>query len=107
MKGGEPIPYDFKPTMADGIAGGGALMSKESIDLVKQVLDEVIIISEPEIAKAVRFLALENKLVVEGAGAIGLAAALAVPKKKRGRSACVLSGGSIDALKLAHILEET
>jgi threonine dehydratase len=107
LKAGKPAPYDFKPTLADGVAGGGALMPWESIELVKETLDDVVLISEKEIAKAVRFLALENKLVAEGAGAIGLAAAMATPKEKRGRSVCVLSGGSIDAVKLAHILEES
>jgi threonine dehydratase len=66
----------------------------------------VVVVSEVEIAKAIRLLELENKLVVEGTGAIGLAAALAVPKEKRGRSVCIVSGGSIDAGKLAHILED-
>jgi threonine dehydratase len=50
--------------------------------------------------------ALENKLVTEGAGAISLAAALTVPKERRGKSVCVLSGGSTDGVKLAHILED-
>jgi threonine dehydratase len=106
LKEGRPVPYDWKPTLADGIAGGGALMPGASVDLVRETLDEVVIVSESEIAKAVRMLALENKLVVEGAGAISLAAAMAVPKERRGKSVCVLSGGSIDSVKLAHILEE-
>ena len=78
---------------------------REALELVKQTLDEVVTVSEVEIAKSVRFLAVENKLVTEGAGAISLAAALAMPKEKRGKSVCVLSGGSIDGEKLAHILE--
>jgi threonine dehydratase len=73
---------------------------------VKETLDEVIVVSENEIAKAIRTSAVENKLVAEGAGAISLAAALKTPKKERGKTVCILSGGSIDAVKFAHILEE-
>jgi len=60
-----------------------------------------------EIKKAIRFLALENKLVSEGAGAISLAAAMLTPKEDRGRTVCVLSGGSIDSDKFGKIIVDT
>jgi len=103
---GRAVPYNHKTTLADGIDGEGTLMPSGSIELVKETLDDVVVISEAEITRAVRLLALENKLVVEGAGAIGLAAALAAPKDRRGKSVCVVTGGSIDPVKLAHILGE-
>jgi len=105
FKKGGLAPFEYKPTLADGIAGSFRI-SREIFELVRETLDEVVIVPEPEIARAVRFLAIENKLVTEGAGAISLAAALAIPKEERGKSVCILSGGSIDAGKLAHILEE-
>lgn len=103
---GKPIPYNFKPTIADGIDPGGALMPKESIEMVRECLDDVVTVSEEEMIKAIRLLAVENKLVVEGAGASSLAAAFKSPIGERGKTVCILSGGSIDAVKLAHILEE-
>ena len=106
LKAGKVVPYEFKPSLADGIEGGGTLMTRESFDLMKETLDDVVLASEEGIRKAIRFLALENKVVAEGAGAISLAAALATPKRERGKTVCVISGGSIDAAKLAHILEE-
>jgi threonine dehydratase len=105
LRNGEPTPSNYKPTLADGIAADFT-PTRGAYELVKETLDEVVIVSEAEIARSVRLLALENKLVAEGAGATGLAAALAVPRKERGRSVCIISGGSIDAGKLAHILEE-
>ena len=105
LKKGEPTHFDFKLTLADGIAGPFTI-SREAFELIRGTLAEVVLVSESEIVKAVRLLALENKLVTEGAGAISLAAALAMPKEERGKSVCILSGGSIDAEKLAHILEE-
>jgi threonine dehydratase len=70
----------------------------------RATIDEVVLVSEEKIKEAIRLLAIENKLIVEGAGAISLAAALETPKEKRGKTACVLSGGSIDADKLVEIL---
>ena len=108
MGKGEPTVFDSRPTLADGIAGDPSFASTRAarmlFELVKETIDEVVIVPEAEIARAVRLLALENKLVTEGAGAISLAAALAMPKEERGKSVCILSGGSIDAEKLAHIL---
>ncbi len=53
--------------------------------------------------KVIRFC-LENKLVAEGSGAMSLAAALATPKEERGKSVCILTGGSIDSDKLTKII---
>ena len=65
----------------------------------------MVLVSEEQIADAIRYLALENKLVAEGAGAMSLAAALNTPVEERGKTVCVLTGGSIDAGKLAKILK--
>jgi len=106
LRVGRPVAYDFKTTIADGIDPGGALMPRESVEMVRELIDDVVLVSEEEMVKAVRLLALENKLVVEAAGASSLAAALKTPKTRRGKAVCILSGGSIDEIKLAHILEE-
>jgi len=106
-RSGKPVPAGYKSTMADGIAAWeGFTPSEVSLRLIREALDDVLLVSESEMAKTVRMLALENKLVTEAAGAAGLAAALKTPKEERGRTVCILSGGSIDAVKLAHILEE-
>jgi threonine dehydratase len=56
-----------------------------------------------EVAEAVRLLAQRNRVVAEGAGAVSVAAALA-GDVLQGRVACIVSGGNIDAAKLAAIL---
>jgi len=108
LEKGEPTVFDYRPTMADGIAGPPSFASTRAahslFELVKETIDEVVLVPEVEIAESVRLLALENKLVSEGAGAISLAAALAMPREERGKSVCVISGGSIDAERLSHIL---
>ena len=70
--------------------------------LLRQLVDEVALVSEEDVKSAIRRLALRNHLVVEGAGAVSVAAALAMPL--RGKTVCILSGGSIDTALLRTIL---
>ena len=69
-----------------------------------EVIDEVVLVSEDEIRASIHFLALENKLVAEGSGAMTLAAAHNTPIEERGRTVCILTGGIIDSDKLNKIL---
>jgi threonine dehydratase len=103
LEAGKVVETKPKATLADGIS---ALATESTLNLIKETLDEVVLVSERKIEKAIRFLAIENKVVAEGAGAISLAAALDVPLSKRGKSACIISGGSIDPEKLVQILRE-
>ena len=52
-------------------------------------------------------MAVGNKIIAEPSGALAAAAALAIPEPKRGRSVCLITGGSIDAGKLAAILDDS
>ena len=77
---------------------------EHSLEQIEGLVDEVVLVSEDEIKNAIRYLALENKLVCEGSSAKSLAAALKTPKDERGKTVCVLSGGSIDTDKLTKII---
>ena len=66
------------------------------------MVDRVVLVSEADVRTAIAHLALRNKLVVEGSGAMSLAAALG--EERDGPVACILSGGSIGADRLADIL---
>ena len=96
------VELEHKSTLADGSA---AFVSDHMLRLVQEVIDEVVVVSEEMIEESIRFLAMENKLVVEGAGAISLAAALETQKEERGKTVCILSGGSIDSDVLSKILQ--
>ncbi|MFT4596795.1 MAG: threonine dehydratase [Paracrocinitomix sp.] len=76
----------------------------ELFPLLASVVDEVITVGEDELREAVRILAVENKVVAEGAGALALAGALQVDQAIRGESACIVSGASLDPATLANIL---
>ena len=107
MKQGKVIDTIQKPTLSDGSAInlGAFPNTNDVLRLVEETIDDVVLVSEEQIADAIRYLAIENKLVAEGAGAISLAAALTTPVEQRGKTVCVITGGSIDPAKLAKILK--
>jgi len=107
LKNGRVMDTPMKPTLSDGNAVNlGAFPNSDKVlRLVEETIDDVVLVSEDQIVKAIRYLAHENKLIAEGAGAISLAAALNNPVEERGKTVCVLTGGSIDAGKLAKILK--
>lgn len=101
VKQGRPVDVQHKSTLADGTGG---LVSDHMLKLVLEVIDDVVVVSEEMIMDSIGMLAIENKLVTEGAGALSLAAALDTPKEERGNTVCILSGGSIDPEKLYKII---
>jgi threonine dehydratase len=91
------------PTIADGIAvkRPGEL----TLGLIRRYVDEVVVVPEDSVAEAMVLLLERAKLVVEGAGAVGVAALLGgqVTPAEQGTTAVVLSGGNVDAGLLASV----
>ncbi|CAA9428261.1 MAG: Threonine dehydratase, catabolic @ L-serine dehydratase, (PLP)-dependent [uncultured Pyrinomonadaceae bacterium] len=106
LAAGKPVAVEVGQTIADGIAvkHPGAI----TLPLIREFVDEVVEVSEEEIAQAIFFAVQNNRLVVEGAGAAGLAALLAgkVNLKKEDAVCAVLCGGNIDPNLLARVLEQ-
>lgn len=100
---GQKVHLDSVRTIADGIA------VKEPGDLtyrlVKEYVDEVVTVSEDEIAAAILALIEKQKLVAEGAGAVSVAAAMfnKVPIKGK-KTVCIVSGGNIDVTSLNRVI---
>ncbi len=95
------------PMRGDTLAEGIAVKAPGQITapIVRQLVDDILLVSEPEIEHAVSLLINIEKTVVEGAGAAGLAAALQDPAWFRGRTVgLVLCGGNIDTRLLASVL---
>jgi threonine dehydratase len=97
----EPVRVDYRQSFVDGI--GGPTVLPEMLALSRELLDGSIVVSLDEIAASVRLLAERARVVSEGAGAAGLAAALS-GKAGEGRVVVVVSGGNIDLEVLARIL---
>lgn len=106
LKAGHAVYAEMAPTIADGIAvkSPGEL----TLPVIREFVDEVVEVSEEEIARGIFFAAQNNRLVVEGAGAAALAALLAkkIDIGANDTVCTVLSGGNIDANLLARVLEQ-
>lgn len=104
--GKEHNPGERKPTIADGLA-----VKKPSANMLENYLkpyvDDVTTVSEDEIAEAIVFLLERSKTVVEGSGAVGLAATVKMRKQwDLGKKTCVvLCGGNIDLNAISKVIE--
>jgi threonine dehydratase len=100
---GEPTAVEMALTIADGIAvkRPGEL----TLPLVRHWLDDVVVVPEDDVAEAMVLCMEKAKLVVEGAGAVGMAAVLGGQTRaaRSGTTAVVLSGGNVDAGLLASV----
>jgi threonine dehydratase len=95
---------DCEPTLAEAI-GGNNDPQTITFDYMQRLVDDIVLVSEAEIAAAVRDLAGHDHLIAEGAGAVSSAALAARRFDVRGqRVAAIVSGGNIDRAKLAPIL---
>ncbi|RZI97420.1 MAG: threonine ammonia-lyase [Variovorax sp.] len=91
-------------TIAEGIAVGTPGVITQ--DIIRTLVDDLLLVDEGDIEQAVLMLLEIEKTVVEGAGAVGLAALLRHPERFRGKKVgLVLCGGNIDPLLLAAIIE--
>jgi threonine dehydratase len=96
-----------RPIGGDTLAEGIAVFEpgKFTSRVLRDMLDDFVLVSEPQIESALALLLQIEKTVVEGAGAAGLAAALAHPRLFAGRKVgIVLTGGNIDTRLLANVL---
>lgn len=98
-----PTAVEHPTTMADGIA----LKSPSALTLahVEALVDDVVTVTEEEIAASVLLLLERARCVVEPAGAVGLAALLGGRVPGTGPVVCLLSGGNVDPMLLTAVIE--
>ncbi|WOH67005.1 threonine ammonia-lyase [Bradyrhizobium sp. BWA-3-5] len=101
------IKGEHLPMRGDTLAEGIAVKAPGRIttDIIRSLVDDIVLVSEDQIERAVTMLIAIEKTVVEGAGAAGLAAVLAAPERFAGRKVgLVLTGGNIDTRLIASVL---
>jgi threonine dehydratase len=104
LRAGKVVKVDTKPTLADGLAI--AEVGKICFDLIRTRLDDLLLVDEPTIARSVLKLLELEKTMVEGAGAVPLAAAMTPACNLRGKKVVlVLAGGNIDVTLLSRIID--
>jgi threonine dehydratase len=96
LDAGKPVLVEELPTLADSLGGGIGLDNRLTFAMCRDLLDDVILLSEDEIAAGIRHAYAEEREIVEGAGAVGIAALLAGKVKANGPVLVLLSGRNID-----------
>jgi threonine dehydratase len=102
LKKGVPTEITMTPTIADGIAVSRP--GELNFEIVREMVDEVVTVSDDDTAQALLVLLERAKLVVEPAGAVGVAAILSGQVQASGTTVVILSGGNIDPLVMERII---
>ncbi|RJX29644.1 MAG: threonine ammonia-lyase [Desulfarculus sp.] len=106
LREGRPVTVATEPTLADGacISRVGEL----TLPLIQRYVDDMVQVAEEHIAQAMLLLLERRRIVVEGAGALGLAAFLAeaVPALRGKRVVLLISGGNVDSNLLGRIIDQ-
>jgi threonine dehydratase len=95
LAAGRPVEVREERTLADSLGGGIGLDNRRTFAMVRDLVDEVILLGETEIAAGIRHAYEAEGEVVEGAAAVGFAAILAGRFVPRGRTVVLLSGKNI------------
>ena len=96
QKAGKPIEVEELPTLADSLGGGIGLDNQLTFDMVHDYVDEIVLLSETEIADGIRHAYFKEQVILEGGGAVGIAALLAGKVTPGEKTIVLLSGKNID-----------
>lgn len=102
LRGGAPAAVEPRSTMADGIAVG--MPGQVPFDVIAHGNAEIRTVSEEHLSRGLLLVAERAKLLVEPAGAAGVAALIAEPGSVEGPVVCILSGGNIDPVVLLRVV---
>lgn len=105
LQAGELVELPEEPTLADALVGGFGGRNDYTFRMCQALLDETTLVSEEEIAEAMAFMLETHHLVVEGGGAVGIAALLSGRVKGGDCVAVVVSGGNVAIPLLCEIAQ--
>ena len=101
LAAGEPRTVEYKPSFVDGI--GSKMVFSNMFERAGRLLDGSLVVTLAEAAQAMRLVAERNRIIVEGAAACAVAAAMS-GRAGSGKVVAIVSGGNIDLDKLAQIV---
>ena len=96
IKAGHPVHVEELPTLADSLGGGIGFDNRHTFNMVRDLVDDIVLVSEAEIAQAIRHAYWNERQIIEGSGAVGIAAILSRRVEPRGPTVVLTSGGNID-----------
>jgi threonine dehydratase len=104
LEAGEIVEVIEEPSLADALVGGIGNNNAYTFELIQKYVDETVLVSEKEIAAAMTYALEKHQLVVEGGGAVGIAALLAGKVKNlRRKVAVVISGSNVSLSTLMEV----
>ena len=101
IQAGKPIHVEELATLADSLGGGIGLDNQYTFEMVRALVDDIVLVSEAEIAAAIRHGYWQERQIIEGSGSVGIAALMTGKVKPTGPTLALVSGGNID-MKLHH-----
>ena len=104
QKAGRPVQVRELPTLADSLAGGIGLDNQYTFAMVRELVDDIVLVDERQIADAIRHAYWEEQQVIEGSGAVGIAALKAGFVRDPGITAVLVTGRNIDMTLHSEII---
>jgi threonine dehydratase len=104
QQAGKPVEVEELPTLADSLGGGIGLDNQWTFDMVRDYVDEIVVLSEAEIAAGIRHAYFNEQIVIEGGGAVGIGALLAGKAAPGKKTIVLLSGKNIDMARHREIV---
>ncbi|MBA4361027.1 MAG: hydroxyectoine utilization dehydratase EutB, partial [Pseudomonas sp.] len=104
LEAGHPVEVEELPTLADSLGGGIGLDNRYTFNMTRNLCDHLHLLSEASIANAIRHAYREERLVLEGAAAVGIAALLEGLIEPRGPIVVVVSGRNVDVDQHLRVL---
>jgi threonine dehydratase len=101
---GHIVEVDEQPSLADALGGGIGADNKYSFPMCRDLLDETVVVTEPEIYHAMQALFFEDAIVAEGGSVVGLAAMLSGKVTLSGPTATVITGRNLNMQMFARII---
>jgi threonine dehydratase len=102
LRAGRPVSVAYGETLCEGLSGD---VDERSVALALRVVDSMALVTEEAVARAMRALHAEEGLVAEGSAAVGVAALLEGVLELEGPVAVVVTGGNVDAARIAAVLK--
>lgn len=104
IRAGHPVEVEEVPSLADSLGGGIGLQNKLSFPLCRDHLDDIVLVTEEEIYRAMQAIYYEDRIVCEGACVVGIAAVQAGKVDLNGPTATIITGRNLDMRIHADIM---